>query len=62
LGGDRSIPPLDGKPENAFVDAMRRFRTKQRNASVMNRIAAGYRDEDIANMATYFRSRNRGPR
>jgi len=58
----KTIPLLFAKPERDFTKAMRQFRDDQRSASVMNRIARGYRDEDFGNMAKYFRNRDRSPR
>jgi cytochrome c553 len=47
------IPSLD-LAEARFVDAMRAFRNGTRKGSVMNRIARGYAEEDIAQLARFF--------
>lgn len=50
-------PSLAGKAEEEFIAAMKDFQTGKRVSSVMNRIAKGYTEEDIANLALYFKSR-----
>ena len=55
----RSEPPgamvaLDGKTASAIEEAMQQFKTGARPATIMNRIAKGYSDEEIASIARYF--------
>lgn len=53
-----SLPPtpnLAGKSEDEFISAMREFKSKQRVSSIMNRIAQGYTEEDIAALAGFFK-------
>jgi sulfide dehydrogenase cytochrome subunit len=50
---DAAIAGMD--PE-VFVDAMQAYRQDERNASIMNRIAKGYTDEQFKEMAWFFAS------
>ncbi len=52
--GPGKIPSINGKPESEFVRIMRDFKYGRRPASVMDRIARGYKDEDFAAMAAFF--------
>lgn len=57
-GRSRSgIPSIAARPEAEFAALMRGFRDGQRPATVMNRIAKGYGDGDIALLAAYFAKR-----
>lgn len=57
-GRSRSgIPSIAARPEAEFAALMRGFRDGQRSATVMNRIAKGYDDGDIALLAAYFAKR-----
>lgn len=57
-GRSRSeIPAIAARPEAEFAALMRGFRDGQRPATVMNRIAKGYDDGDIALLAAYFAKR-----
>jgi cytochrome subunit of sulfide dehydrogenase len=49
-----SMPSLAGQNKVAFVEAMKGFKTGERPASVMGRLAKGYSDEEIDLMADYF--------
>jgi len=49
-----AIPRIRGLPEAAIAEALRAFRTGQRPATVMDRIARGFTDEEIAQLAAYF--------
>ena len=55
--GHGAIPSIAGMPESEFIQKMQAFRAGQRPASVMDRIARGYRDEDFAGLARIY-SRN----
>jgi sulfide dehydrogenase cytochrome subunit len=50
-------PSIAGKPEEEFINAMRDFKSGRRTSSIMNRIARSYTDEDIVNMAQFFKKR-----
>lgn len=52
-----AIPKIRGLPESAFLEAMRAFRAGQRPATVMDRIAKGFTDEEIKQLAAYFSAR-----
>jgi sulfide dehydrogenase cytochrome subunit len=52
--GFEAIPAINRIPEAEFVRRMKAFRDGQRSATVMDRIAKGYDDEDFAALAKYF--------
>ncbi|HLF97188.1 MAG TPA: hypothetical protein VI457_08605 [Methylococcaceae bacterium] len=57
-GHSRSgIPSIAARPPGEFADLMRGFRDGRRPATVMDRIARGYDDRDIALLAAYFAKR-----
>lgn len=49
-----SVPSLAGYPEELMVSQMKAFRDGQRPATVMNRHAKGYTDEEIAAIAAWI--------
>jgi cytochrome c553 len=49
-----AIPKIRGLPEAAIAAALRAFRAGQRPTTVMDRIARGFTDEEIAQLAAYF--------
>lgn len=51
-----AIPTIAGMSEDTFTDAMVAYKDDEggKNATMMNRIAKGYSDEDIAAMAGFF--------
>ena len=49
-----SSPHIAGMAKDYFIDAMKAYRADQRNPTIMNRIAKGYTDEQIAGMAEFF--------
>ncbi|MDO8464530.1 MAG: c-type cytochrome [Gallionella sp.] len=49
-----SMPSLAGQSKVFFVDAMKKFKSGERSATVMGRLAKGYSDEQIVAMADYF--------
>lgn len=51
------IPRIRGLPEAVILDAMRAFRAGQRPATVMDRIAKGFTEDEIKQLAAYFSSR-----
>jgi sulfide dehydrogenase cytochrome subunit len=52
--GSGDDPPALAMPESQFVAAMGAFRSGQRAGSVMNRIAAGYTEEEIHELAHFL--------
>jgi len=46
-------PPLSGAPAEQIAAAMRAFRTGERPATVMDRIARGFSDEEIRAIAAW---------
>lgn len=51
---DESMPPLAGMDTEQFIDAMRAFKKGTRPAIIMDRVARGYRQEEIRAMAQFF--------
>jgi sulfide dehydrogenase cytochrome subunit len=49
-----SVPPLQGQSPDDMVEAMRAFRTGQRPATVMDRIAKGFSDEEARAIANWL--------
>jgi sulfide dehydrogenase cytochrome subunit len=47
-------PNLAGMSESYFIDSMKGFKEGTRPATIMNRIAKGYSEEQIESMAGYF--------
>jgi cytochrome subunit of sulfide dehydrogenase len=54
--GEGAIPPIAGYDRDAFVAVWAEFRANERPATIMNRIARGYSDEEVAALADYFAS------
>jgi cytochrome c553 len=52
--GETPIAGLAGRPAAELVAAMDAFRAGTRPATIMNRIAKGYTEAEIAAMAAYF--------
>lgn len=50
------IAKLAGKDRGLFLRAMTEFRADGREATIMNRIARGYTEDEIAVLADYFAS------
>lgn len=51
---DDYMPPLAGMSEQRFVDSMVAFRNGSRPASIMDRVAKAFTDEEIEAMAEFF--------
>ncbi len=49
-----SIPAIAGKSASYIESAMKQFRSEERYATVMNRIAKGYTDEEIKLLAEHL--------
>ncbi len=54
--GQGATPPIAGTPKEDFVKVWAAFRANERPATIMNRIARGYTDEEVATLADYFAS------
>jgi sulfide dehydrogenase cytochrome subunit len=52
--GSGGIPAIAGRPAAEVRDLMRAFREDERPATIMNRIARGYTDPEIAAIARHF--------
>ena len=52
--GMGQIPRIAGYDRTEFIHVWQEFRDDARPATVMNRIARGYTDEEIATLADYF--------
>jgi sulfide dehydrogenase cytochrome subunit len=51
---DGPVPSLIGRPAGEIATAMAAFRTGERAATVMDRIAKGYSDEEINAIAQWY--------
>jgi sulfide dehydrogenase cytochrome subunit len=49
-----AIPGLAGKSKDFIVTQMQEFKTGKRNPTVMQQLAKGYTDQEIALMAVFF--------
>jgi len=49
-----AIPSLEGRPAKQIESAMLAFKSGKRPATIMNRIARGYTNNEIAAIAAYF--------
>lgn len=49
-----SMPAIAGMDPEVFVDAMKAYQANERNATIMNRIARGYSDAQLKDMAWFF--------
>ncbi len=54
--GQGATPPIAGTPKEDFLKVWAAFRANERPATIMNRIARGYTDEEVAALADYFAS------
>jgi sulfide dehydrogenase cytochrome subunit len=52
-----AIPRIRGLPEAVILEAMRAFRAGQRPATVMDRIAKGFTDDEIRQLAVFLSTR-----
>jgi len=48
------VPPLSDLGADGIAAAMQAFKSDRRRGSIMNRIAKGYGDEEIARIAAYL--------
>lgn len=49
-----AIPSIRGMPQQAFITAMRDFKSGRRSGTIMGRLAKAYSDAEIRAMAEYF--------
>ncbi len=49
-----SLPALAGQPKKNIISSMQAFKSGARPATVMQQLAKGYTDEQIALIAAYF--------
>ena len=54
--GKAPNPPLAGKAESAFVQAMQDYKSGKRNNPIMKTFATPLSDQDMANLAAYYAS------
>ncbi len=52
--GIGSVPKIAGYNRDLFVAQWKAFREKQRPATIMDRIATGYTEAEVATLADYF--------
>jgi cytochrome c553 len=53
-GGDPALPQIAGRSAAEFAAAMTAFRAGKRPATVMDRIAKGFTDDEIAAIAAWY--------
>lgn len=54
--GAGSIARIAGYDRDTFITVWEEFRNNERPATIMNRIAPGYTEEEVAILADYFAS------
>jgi cytochrome subunit of sulfide dehydrogenase len=54
--GATAVTPLKGMPASVIVQSMKQFKAGERPATIMNRIAKGFSDEEIQALADYLAS------
>jgi sulfide dehydrogenase cytochrome subunit len=52
------VPPLVGRPAPDIEEAMRTFRSGRRPATVMDRIAKGFTDDEIRAIANWYAAKD----
>ena len=58
-GVETSVPRLAGRKAEEIVAQMRAFRSGQRGATVMDRIAKGYSDAEVEAIAEWYEAQRR---
>ncbi len=48
------MPTIAGKSENFIIEKLKAFKSDSLDATIMNRIAKGFSDEEIAALAKFF--------
>lgn len=54
--GEGAVPSIAGTDRAAFIEMWQAFRADEHPATIMNRIARGYTDDEVAALADYFSS------
>ena len=54
-----TMPSLASQSKNAIVDAMQKFKSGERDSTIMGRLAKGYSDEQIVALGEYFSKQKR---
>lgn len=54
--GAGAVPALAGYSRDAFVQTWAEFRAGERHATIMTRIARGYTEDEVSQLADYFSS------
>jgi cytochrome subunit of sulfide dehydrogenase len=54
--GQGEMPAIAGYDRDEFLQVWAEFRADERPATIMNRIAPGYTDEEVEALADYFAS------
>ena len=54
VAGSGSVPKIAGFSRDLFIAQWAAFRNKERPATMMDRIAKGYTDAEVAQLADYF--------
>lgn len=49
-----AMPSIDGKSADYITDTLKRFRSGEKESTVMVRIAKGFTDEEIEMLAAFF--------
>ena len=55
------LPPLQGRPADEIMAAMTAFRSGERSATLMNRIAAGFTDGEMRAIANWLAAQGTAP-
>ena len=50
----KALPPLAGQPQAALAASLAAYKAGTREATIMQQIARGYTDEQLAAIAAYF--------
>lgn len=53
-GKETNIPDITGWPPEAFISVLQSYKAKERENKVMQTIAAGLGDDEMAALAAYF--------
>jgi cytochrome c553 len=61
-GRDQGIPSIVGLDEKQLADMMEAFRSGKRSSQIMNVVARSLSTEEIAALAAYLASQQRGPK
>ena len=48
------VPGLKGRPAVYLAESMKEFKSDKRKGTIMNRIAKGYSDAELENVAKYY--------